>query len=121
MNLARTPEPPYYAVIFTSIRSAQHAGYERTAKEMASLAAAMPGFLGMDSAREDIGITVSYWRSLDAIFHWRNHADHKIAQRFGREKWYAAFTTRICLVERAYSFEQETRDKKIGGVASCGV
>jgi heme-degrading monooxygenase HmoA len=113
MNLASTPEPPYYAVIFTSIRSPQEEGYERTAEEMAALAATMPGFLGMESARENIGITVSYWRSLDDISHWRNHAEHKIAQRFGREKWYAAFTTRICLVERAYSFVQKTPHKKI--------
>lgn len=97
--------PPYYAVIFTSVRSSVAEGYDETAAEMVALARQQPGFLGVDSAREEIGITVSYWESLDAIKQWKNHASHAIARKLGKEKWYQSFTTRICLVEKEYAFD----------------
>jgi len=105
--IARTPEPPYYAVIFTSIRTVgDESAYAETAEAMLSLAAEQPGYLGVESAREDVGITVSYWRDLDSIREWKRHADHLVAQRNGRAKWYDCFTTRIARVERDYSFER---------------
>ena len=87
---ARTPEPPYYAVVFTSLRTpADDAGYAETARRMEELAADQPGFLGVESARggDGVGITVSYWASLEAIRSWREHFEHCIAQELGREKW----------------------------------
>jgi heme-degrading monooxygenase HmoA len=105
MTVARTPQPPYYAVIFTSLRTDADAGYQDMAARMAALAAAQPGFLGMESAREGLGITVSYWQSLDAIRHWKQNAEHLVAQERGRTTWYTQYKTRICLVEREYGFE----------------
>ena len=101
---AHTPPPPYYAVIFSSIRTEIDEGYGSMAEEMVQLAANQPGYLGHESAREGLGITVSYWESLDAIKNWKANADHLLAQKYGREKWYAAYKTRIALVERDYEF-----------------
>lgn len=105
--IAKTPVTPYYAVIFTSIRTDGDAqNYAEMAAQMTALAAEQPGYLGVESARNDIGITVSYWESLEAIRHWKAQADHLIAQQMGREKWYSAYKTRVCKVERDYGFEQ---------------
>ncbi|KMT64514.1 antibiotic biosynthesis monooxygenase family protein [Catenovulum maritimum] len=100
--------PPYYAVIFTSIRTKQDPfGYADAADRMHQLANEYPAFLGLDSARNDVGITVSYWRDLDTIKQWKNHADHKLAQALGREKWYQAYSVKIAKVEMEYDFEAE--------------
>lgn len=107
--IANTPPPPYYAVIFTSLRSETNDGYEETAHRMLQLAEEQPGYLGVESAREETGITVSYWESLEAIRHWKANAEHRIAQETGRRRWYAAYKTRICLVERDYGFEGPER------------
>jgi len=104
--IAATPPPPYYAVIFTSLRSAVDEGYGDTAGRMVELAQQQPGFLGVESARDGLGITVSYWESLDAIRSWKQHAEHVIAQQSGRAKWYTNYKTRICKVERDYGFEK---------------
>lgn len=97
-----------YAVVFTSLRTAGDEGYAQTAEEMVSLAAAQPGYLGMESARgeDGLGITVSYWRDEDAIRRWKAQADHVAAQRAGRERWYRAYQVRVCRVEREYGFER---------------
>lgn len=101
------PTLPHYAVIFTSRRTdADDTGYMAAADRMMELAAAMPGFLGVDSARSDIGITVSYWSSLDAIAAWRDHPEHVAVRARGRAVWYDRFTVRIATVERAYEFER---------------
>ncbi|MBC3789022.1 antibiotic biosynthesis monooxygenase family protein [Spirosoma utsteinense] len=102
--LAQTPEPPYYAVIFTSIRTDVTEGYGDTADRMVELAHGQPGFLGVESARQAVGITVSYWASLEAIRHWKQDAEHRLAQQTGREKWYESYKVRICKVERDYGF-----------------
>lgn len=99
---ANTPSPPYYAVIFTSIRTDLEEGYEEMAQEMVRLAALQPGYLGHESARNELGITISYWESLEAIKAWKAQSDHQIAQKKGREKWYSSYKTRIALVERDY-------------------
>ncbi len=103
-SLANTPKPPYYAVIFTSLRTEGDNGYAAMAARMLELASEQPGFLGVASAREEIGITVSYWSDLEAIRNWKANAEHREAQRLGREQWYAAFQTRIARVERDYDF-----------------
>lgn len=97
-----------YAVVFTSFRTEGDQGYGQTADEMVALAAKQPGFLGVESAREadGLGITVSYWRDLEAIRRWKAHADHAAAQRAGRERWYRAYRVRVCRVEREYGFER---------------
>lgn len=100
---ARTPEVPYYAVIFTSVRQPGDDGYGETATEMLRLAAKQPGFLGVESARQEIGITVSYWADLDAIKAWKQNTDHRLAQGRARD-WYASFRVRVCRVEREYGF-----------------
>jgi heme-degrading monooxygenase HmoA len=100
-------QPGYYAVVFTSQRTAADgAGYEATAERMLELAAQQPGFLGVESARglDGIGITVSYWQSLEAIRAWREHAEHQIAQARGKAGWYAWYRLRICRVEGEYDF-----------------
>ncbi|MEC9408384.1 MAG: antibiotic biosynthesis monooxygenase [Pseudomonadota bacterium] len=101
--LAQTPPPPYYAVIFSSVRTGNdEPGYAAAAQRMMELAASQPGFLGVDSARAEMGVTVSYWTSLEAIKRWRNHVEHQQVRRRGREQWYAAFRVRIARVERDY-------------------
>ena len=103
MNLiASTPSPPYYAVIFSSQQGEFTDGYDAMSDAMLALARDQPGFLGIESARKDIGITISYWRSLEAIRNWKANVEHRKAQRLGREKWYAAYRVRICRVDREY-------------------
>lgn len=104
--IAQTPHPPYYAVIFTSVRTEGDHGYNEMANQMVALGSAMKGFLGIESAREEIGISVSYWDSLESIKAWKQEAAHQVAQEKGRSQWYAAYKTRISLVERDYGFEQ---------------
>ena len=103
---ARTPQPPYYAVIFTSTRTEVDEGYGDMAMKMVEMASQQPGFLGVESARgaDGLGITVSYWESEEAIANWRKNAEHRIAQSHGREKWYSEFVTRVARVERARAF-----------------
>ncbi|MCS2609277.1 antibiotic biosynthesis monooxygenase family protein [Halomonas dongshanensis] len=100
--IAKTPEPPYYAVIFTSLRTDIENGYDETAERMATLAAEQPGFLGVESARNETGVTVSYWADLASIKAWKAHAEHQQAQRLGHVQWYRHFKTRIAKVERDY-------------------
>ncbi|MEZ8826074.1 antibiotic biosynthesis monooxygenase [Vibrio amylolyticus] len=102
MPIAKTPPPPYYAVIFTSIRSDADHGYGETADRMLHLAQQQPGFLGAESAREDVGITVSYWSDLEAIKNWKKNTEHLDAQKTGRKEWYSSFKVRISKVERDY-------------------
>jgi len=104
--LAKTPPPPYYAVIFTSVKMENDEGYNEMAKRMMELAQQQPGFLGVESARNEVGITVSYWTDLVSIKNWREHAEHTIAREKGRADWYKAFKTRIAKVERDYEFER---------------
>ena len=102
--IAQTPTPPYYAVIFSSLRTDPDPEYGAMAERMEALAREQPGFLGVESARNEIGITVSYWESLEAIRAWKQHAEHLVAQRMGREQWYSAYCVRVCRVEREYTF-----------------
>lgn len=100
--IANTPPPPYYAVIFTSHRTEGDDGYSAMAEKMMGLASLQPGFLGVESAREEVGITVSYWADLESIQYWKENLLHKEAQQLGYEKWYSTFKTRIAKVERDY-------------------
>ena len=95
---------PYYAVIFTSKHSENIDGYLEMAEKMETLAKHQEGFLGLDSVRNQLGITVSYWDSLEAIKNWKHQSDHLIAQDKGKSKWYAWYNVKICKVEREYSF-----------------
>jgi heme-degrading monooxygenase HmoA len=103
--IAKTPKPPYYAVIFTTLRTEVDEGYEETAVKMENLAKLQDGFLGIESARNEIGITVSYWDSLEAISKWKNNVEHSLARENGRKLWYQKYQLRICKVERDYGFE----------------
>ena len=107
-GLAQTPDAPYYAVIFTSQRTSEESGYGATAERMVEAAAQQPGFLGIESCRgaDGLGITVSYWRSLEDIKAWRLDQEHKTARDQGRASWYAHFAVRIARVERAYDWQK---------------
>lgn len=105
-QIAQTPAPPYYAVIFTSLRNQGDFGYNDMAEKMLALAAQQPGYLGVESAREELGITICYWENLDAIQQWKLNIDHQLAQKLGRDRWYRSYTTRVAKVERDYSFVQ---------------
>lgn len=106
-ELASTPNPPYFAVVFTSIRSGIDDGqYVRTAQRMTELAASQPGFLGIEHARgaDGLGITISYWATEESIRSWQQHSEHLQAQHDGRAKWYEKYQLRVCRVERVASF-----------------
>lgn len=104
-RLAATPDPPYYAVIFASTTTDDTDGYEDASARMIELAAGMPGFLGIDSARErGVGITVSYWESEAAIASWKADAEHTVVRETGRDRWYSAYQLRVGRIERAYGF-----------------
>jgi heme-degrading monooxygenase HmoA len=94
----------YYAVIFTSTRTEVEDGYAEMAIKMVELAKAQPGYIGMESARSEIGITVSYWESLEAIQKWKANLDHLEAQEKGKTTWYKNYKVRIAKVEREYEF-----------------
>jgi heme-degrading monooxygenase HmoA len=105
-QIAATPEPPYVAVIFTSLRTDGDEGYAQTAKAMNELAAAQPGYLGVESAREGdgLGITVSYWHDEVAARDWKLVAEHLLAQRRGLQTWYNEYRVRVAVVTRDYGF-----------------
>ncbi|APG64333.1 antibiotic biosynthesis monooxygenase [Tenacibaculum todarodis] len=104
--IANTPQAPYYAVIFTSLRTKGDNDYNLTAEQMEDLAEKQDGFLGIESARSEVGITVSYWKSLEAIKEWKLQLDHTEAREKGRSTWYKQFKVRICKVERDYEFKK---------------
>jgi len=97
---------PYYAVIFTSTRTEGDSGYAEMAQKMEDLAKKQPGYLGIESAREGVGITISYWENLGAIADWKANTDHLFAQQRGIKDWYSWYKVRICFVEREYDFEK---------------
>jgi heme-degrading monooxygenase HmoA len=102
MGIASTPEPPYVAVVFTSLRTEGDHGYAAMTTRMEQLAAEQPGYLGIESARDEVGITVSYWVDEDAAKAWKQVAAHLVAQRRGREAWYADYRVRVAVVHRDY-------------------
>jgi len=104
--MVQTPQPPYYAVIFTSLRTDNSEGYNEIGDKLDEIAKEYKGFLGMDSVRNGLGISISYWKNMESIKAWKANADHIIAMQFGKEKWYKQYNVRIALVEREYGFEK---------------
>jgi heme-degrading monooxygenase HmoA len=106
-RLVETPKPPYYAVIITTIRTKVEEGYEAAADRMYALACEQEGFLGMEYVRdrEGVGITVSFWRDLEAVRRWKQHAEHLLVQRQGQARWYEAYRIRVSKVERETVWE----------------
>ena len=103
--ILETPEPPYYAVVFTAVMSADLKGYDETNRRLRAEAEKIPGFLGVETAGDDREhISVVYWKTLDAIEQWRNHADHRTAKKQGRARWYDRYKIRICRVETDSGF-----------------
>ena len=100
--ISKTPEAPYYAVIFTSLMAENDKGYNSMSDKMVALASEQDGFLGIESARNELGITVSYWKDLESIKKWKKNTEHTEARNLGREQWYKDFKVRICKVERDY-------------------
>ena len=103
-EIATTPAAPYYAVIFTSLRTDLEGEYLATAARMEQLASEQPGFLGIENASDSLGITVSYWDSLESIAAWKTQGEHMLAQQTGRRDWYRSYQVRVARVERDYSF-----------------
>lgn len=104
--ISKTLKPPYYAVIFTSVLEEEHIEYHDTAIKMVEMAKEVDGFLGIESAREEIGISVSYWKDLESIQKWREHSEHRLAKNKGIEKWYKSYALRIAKVEKDNFFER---------------
>lgn len=102
--ISNTPAPPYYAVIFSSVRTNDNNGYAEMNAFMDALAQQQDGFLGMENASSEIGITISYWNDLEAIKRWKDHLDHQKAQDEGKKRWYYQYKVRIAKVERDYEF-----------------
>jgi len=103
-QIANTPKPPYYAVIFTSKKIDEDKGYGKMSDRMVELVSKQDGFLGFESAREDLGITVSYWKDEESIKKWKANLEHQEAQKSGKELWYKQYKIRIAKVERDYDF-----------------
>ncbi|MFO0947390.1 MAG: antibiotic biosynthesis monooxygenase [Planctomycetota bacterium] len=109
-RMAKTPDPPYVAVIFSSLRVTLNGDdYSRTAERMEELAGLEPGFLGIESARDEsgYGITVSYWKDLQSAHRWKDNAEHRLAQQRGRSRWYRNYAVRIAVVERDYGHSND--------------
>lgn len=104
--IANTPKPPDYAVIFSSLRTTEDHNYSAMSDKMVELAKTQDGFLGVESAREVLGITVSYWKDMESIKKWKNNIEHTKARNLGREIWYKLFQVRIAKVEADYNFEK---------------
>lgn len=102
--IASTPSVPYYAVIFTSILNKEEKSYHSLAVKMVNIAQTMPGFLGFETARNEVGITVSYWQNEASIKTWKQQTDHLVAQQMGKEKFYQQYKVRVCLVQQDYGF-----------------
>ena len=102
MPIAQTPEPPYTAVIFTSLRTEGDQGYARMSARMVELASQQPGFLGVETAREEVGLTVSYWATEQDAANWKQVAEHLVAQERGKDVWYAEYRVRVATVTRDY-------------------
>jgi heme-degrading monooxygenase HmoA len=104
-GIASHLKPPYYAVVFTSLRTDGDNGYADASDAMVALAAQQSGFLGIESARgsDGVGITVSYWENEEAIANWRRNAEHAATREHGRTLWYSHYEVRIARVERAYA------------------
>lgn len=107
--IAKTPQPPYYAVIFTSTRSTLEDGYQFVENLLQEEVRKIEGFLGVESAtNSEFGITISYWSSIESIKNWKNHQEHQTAQQKGRDLWYKDYTIRICKVEKEYTMESSS-------------
>ena len=98
-----TPKPPYYAVIFTSQKIDKDKGYNKMSDKMVELVSQQDGFLGFESARDELGITVSYWKDEESIKKWKLNRKHQEAQKLGKEIWYKKYKIRIAKVERDYN------------------
>ncbi len=103
--IAKTPKPPYFAVIFSSDRTEFDENYDKKSQRMLYLAQQNKGFLGIESARNDLGITISYWTDLNSIQKWKNNLEHIEAQKLGKEIWYKKYKIRSCKVEKDYDLE----------------
>ncbi len=110
-NIVNTPKPPYYAVIFTSIKIDKDKGYAKMSDHMLELLSTQEGFLGFESAREEVGITVSYWKDEESIRKWKSNLEHQEAQRLGKEIWYKKYKIRVAKVEREYGFDKVSQER----------
>ena len=99
---ANTPKPPYYAVIFTSVRTDGDNGYNDMSEKIEAMVKEQPGYFGMESARNELGITVCYWQDMESIAKWSKNLEHKEAKDQGKALWSDSYRARICKVEVEY-------------------
>jgi len=104
LDIAKISQAGGYAVIFNSVLKENTTGYEETAQRMVELAQQQPGFLGFESVRNEIGISISYWEDLQSIKKWKENGEHILAQKMGKQKWYESYALRICKIEKQYHF-----------------
>jgi heme-degrading monooxygenase HmoA len=106
-EIAKTPKTPYYAVIFTSIKTSGDNGYEKVGDEIVNIVSKQKGFLGAESVRDKdgFGMTISYWNSLESINEWKYNVPHMKAKDMGKKMWYSKYMIRICKVESDNYFE----------------
>ena len=104
-GFSKAPEPPYYAVVFTSVLGDDRDGYDAMGGALVELAKRQSGYLGIETTRgaDGLGITVSYWKDEESILAWKQQTQHLLAQKNGIERWYSHYELRVAKVERAYS------------------
>ncbi|OQW47324.1 MAG: antibiotic biosynthesis monooxygenase [Proteobacteria bacterium SG_bin6] len=101
------PRVGQIAVIFVSRRTNEDAaGYAEAAQAMDALAAAQPGYRGIESARgaDGLGITVSYWADDASAKAWRDHPEHRAIREAGRDRWYEDYDLSVADIFRNYSW-----------------
>ncbi len=103
-RFAPLPGPPYYAVIFTAQRTDCDHGYGAMADTISALAEKPPGYLGVETTRDEdsFGITVSYRRDEASLLVWKEITEHLLVQKLGKTRWYKHYILRVAKVERSY-------------------
>jgi heme-degrading monooxygenase HmoA len=105
--IVKTPDPPYYTVIFTSVRTEVDEGYSEMNEALWLDAQKLPGFIGAEAFRDEdrFGVTVLYFKDLETIHEWSKYQKHLRAKEMGKQKWYSDYRVRIAKVEREYGME----------------
>jgi heme-degrading monooxygenase HmoA len=81
-------------------------GYSDTADRMSELARAMPGYVEHKAFTAPDGERVTVVTFADQATHdaWRTHAEHRVAQRRGREEFYESYSLQVADVRTVSQF-----------------
>ena len=73
----------------------------------------MDGFISIErfQSLSEAGklLSLSVWRDEEAVRAWRNHPDHRVAQRAGRESIFSDYRLRIVSVLRDYGMNDRAQ------------